>query len=204
MTTGSHIFRRLKRRLKKRPEAYELLYRYYLGESRFDEAAALIERGLAAAPENYAMRVFKADVLINQGERAEALALYSELIDERPDDRIIANNFVSLSSDLQLDEASIARALEIAKTFEDVDNPYYRDTVGWAYYRAGDYDRALEYLSQAAGEVEESAEMRYHLGAAQFASGDEEAARESLQQALTLGGPDFIFENEVRALLDRM
>jgi tetratricopeptide (TPR) repeat protein len=187
-----------------RPEAYELLYRYYLGESRFDEAAALIERGLAAAPENYAMRVFKADVLINQGERAEALALYSELIDERPDDRIIANNFVSLSSDLQLDEASIARALEIAKTFEDVDNPYYRDTVGWAYYRAGDYDRALEYLSQAAGEVEESAEMRYHLGAAQFASGDEEAARESLQQALTLGGPDFIFENEVRALLDRM
>ena len=46
--------------------------------------------------------------------------------------------------------------------------------------------------------------MQYHLGAAQFANGDEDAARESLQKALELGGPDFIFENEVRALLDRM
>lgn len=187
-----------------RPEAYELLYRHYLGENRFDEAAALIERGLAAAPDNNAMKVFKADVLINQGKRAEALALYSELIEDRPDDRIVANNFVSLSSDLQLDEASIARALEIAKTFEDIDNPYYRDTVGWAYYRAGEYDRALEYLEQAAEEVSESAEMQYHLGAAQFANGDEDAARASLQKALELGGPDFIFESEVRALLDRM
>ncbi len=187
-----------------RPEAYELVYRHYLDEERFEDAAALIERGLQAAPENSAMRVFKADVLIQRGDRQGALAIYSDLIEERPNDRIIANNFVSLSSDLLLDAASIARALEVAKTLETLDNPYYRDTVGWAYYRSGEYDRALEYLAEAVAGVGESAEMRYHLGAAQFASGDEEAARESLEEALRLGGPDFIFENDVRALLDRM
>ncbi|WDI32102.1 tetratricopeptide repeat protein [Hyphococcus flavus] len=191
-------------RSPEQPEAYELLYRHYLGQGRVDDAAALIDRGIEAAPDNYAMRVFKADVLLNRGERQDALAIYSDLIEERPQDRIIANNFVSLSSDLRLDQDSIARALEIAKTIEDLENPFYRDTVGWAYYRAGDYDRAVEYLSLAVEEIEESAEMRYHLGAAQFASGDEDAARTNLEQALRLGGADFIFRNEVQALLDRM
>ncbi len=187
-----------------RPEGYELLYRHHLGEGEFAEAAALIDRGLAAAPDNSAMRVFKADVLINRGERAAALELYSDLIDERPDDRIIANNYVSLSSDLQLDEANIARALDVAKRIEELDNPFYRDTVGWAYYRAGDYDKAVEYLSQAVAGVPQNPEMLYHLGAAQFAGGDEEAARANLEQALNLGGEEFLFKNEVRALLDRM
>lgn len=191
-------------RQPERPEAYEFLYRYYLGEGEFEKAAALIESGLEAAPENSAMRVFKADVLINRGDRAEALEVYSDLIEERPNDRIIANNFVSLSSDLRLDEASIARALEVAKTIEELDNPFYRDTVGWAYYRAGDYEKAVEYLAQAVEGVPENPEMLYHLGAAQFASGDEEAARANLEKALELGGDGFLFKNEAQAVLDRM
>lgn len=187
-----------------RPEAYELLYRYYLGEGELEEAAALIERGLEAAPRSGAMRMFKADVLINQGKRKEALDMYSEMIEERPEDRIIANNFVSLSSDLRLDAQSIARALDVAKTIEDLDNPYYRDTVGWAYYRAGEYDKAIRYLSQAVEGVPQNPEMLYHLGAAQFANGDEEAARANLEEALNLGGESFLYKDEVRAVLDRM
>lgn len=187
-----------------RPEAYELLYRSYLADGRREQAAALIERGMRASPDNEALKVFKADVLLSQGDRAGALALYADLIETRPDDRIIANNFVSLSSDLRLDEASIDRALEIAKTIEDIDNPFYKDTVGWAYYRAGDYEKAVDYLSQAVALVDGNAEMLYHLGAAQFASGDEAAAKETLERALAAGGEGFAFSNEVQALLDRM
>ncbi|WP_425407752.1 tetratricopeptide repeat protein [Hyphococcus sp.] len=191
-------------RAPERPEAYELLYRHYLGQREMDRAAALIEDGLEAAPDNSAMRVFKADVLITQGNREEALDLYADLIDERPNDRIIANNFVSLSSDLRLDEASIARALEAAKTIEDLENPFYRDTVGWAYYRAGEYEKAVEYIAQAVEGVPQNPEMLYHLGAAQFANGDEDAARANLEKALELGGEEFLFQDEARAVLDRM
>lgn len=187
-----------------RPEAYELLYRSYLADNRREQAAALIERGLRASPQNEALKVFKADVLLSQNDRAGALAIYSDLIETRPDDRIIANNFVSLSSDLRLDEQSIARALEIAKRIEDIDNPFYRDTVGWAYYRAGDYDKALEYLTQANALVENNPEMLYHLGAVQLATGDEDAARQTLERALEIGGENFTFANEVQALLDRL
>ncbi|GJL91742.1 tetratricopeptide repeat protein [Hyphococcus sp.] len=184
-----------------RPEAYEMLYRSYLADGRRDEAAALIDGGLRASPDNEALKVFKADVLLTQGDREGALALYSELIRARPNDRIIANNFVSLSSDMRLDEASIARALEVAKAIESLENPFYRDTVGWAYYRAGQYGKALEYLTQAAAGAEGNAEILYHLGAAQQASGDSAAARETLEKALSTGGANFIFADEVRSLL---
>lgn len=187
-----------------RAPAYDFLYRYYLGENRRDDAAQLIERGLRAAPDSDALKVFKADILLNQGDRAGALALYGDLIERRPTDRIIANNFVSLSSDLRRDEASVARALEAAKVIETIENPYYRDTVGWAYYRAGDYGKAIEFLSQAVAGAEDNAEMRYHLGAAQLANGDKNAARENLEKALSLGGESFIFADETNALLAQL
>ncbi len=186
-------------------EAYEILYRSYLGAGRQDDAAALIERGLAAAPENEALRVFKADVLLFEGKREAALEIYSDLISTRPNDRIIANNFVSLSSDLRLDEASVARALEVAKSIESIENPYFRDTVGWAYYRAGDNEKALTYLTEAAAGAENSSDIFYHLGAVQLASGDKAAAKVSLEKALkNAEAGNFLFGNEVRALLDRM
>ncbi|MFC2953985.1 tetratricopeptide repeat protein [Marinicaulis aureus] len=184
-----------------RSEAFDFLYRHYLAENRRADASELIERGLRAAPENDALKVFKADVLLNSGDREGALDLYSELIEKRPDDRIIANNFVSLSSDMRKDEVSIARALEVAKTIESIENPYYRDTVGWAYYRAGDYAKAIEYLSQAVAAAEDNPEMRYHLGAAQAASGDKAAARDNLEKALSLGGANLAFGDEAKALL---
>ncbi len=187
-----------------RAQAYEILYRTYLGRGEQDRAAALIERGLDAAPDNAALRVYKADVLLSQGKREEALDLYAELIKVRPNDRIIANNFVSLSSDLRQDEASVARALEIAEVIDDLNNPYFRDTVGWAHYRAGNYDEALGYLIEAAAGAEDNAEILYHLGAAQAAAGETAAARTTLERALSVGGPDFSFVNEVRTLLDRL
>ena len=187
-----------------RAEAFELLYRTYLADGRRTEAASLIERGLRAEPESEALRVFKADVLLNQGDREAALELYDELIEARPTDRIIANNFVSLSSDLRTDAASIARALEVSKAIADLDNPYYSDTVGWANYRAGNYATAVEYLTKAVEGAGDNAEMLYHLGAAQFASGDKESAKTTLESALSAGGSSFGFENEVRGLLDQM
>ncbi len=184
-----------------RAEAYEMLYRSYLAEGRLEMASELIDGGLRASPDNEALKVFKADVLLSRGDREGALALYSELIRARPNDRIIANNFVSLSSDMRLDEASIARALEVAQSIEALENPYFRDTVGWAYYRAGQYEKALEYLTQAAAGAENNPEILYHLGAAQRASGNNSAAKASLEKALNVAGENFAFADEVRSLL---
>ncbi len=187
-----------------RPEAYELLYRYYLRAGDEAKATALIEEGLSKAPENIALRVFKADVLLSSGRMEEAFNIYAELIEVRPQDRLIANNFVSLSSDLRSDGESIARALEVAKVLENEDNPLFADTVGWAYYRAGRHSEAVDYLTRAAEAAGGNAEILYHLGAAQLAAGDSEQAKINLENALSASGSNFRFEPEVRDLLGRL
>lgn len=186
-----------------RSEAYELLYRYYMRNDQQEEAAALLKEGLEKEPESAALRFFKADMLLSQGAREEAFALYSELIEERPNDKIIANNFVSLSNELHEDAQSAERALEVARILEGEDHPYYQDTVGWAYYRAGQYDRALEYLVKAAQGADDNPEILYHLGAAQLAAGDPQAGRATLERALEAAGEDFRFATAIRELLQQ-
>ncbi len=186
-----------------RGEAFELLYRYNVARSEPEKAIALIEEGISRAPENAALQFFKADYLVTAGELEEALEIYGELIKTRPDDRIIANNFVSLSSDLRRDKRSIERSLEVARVLEGDDRALVQDTVGWAHYRAGQYDRALEFLAKAAGSAPSNGEILYHLGATQIANGEPEAGQANLSKALEVGGEDFRFESEVRALLNQ-
>ncbi len=187
-----------------RGEAFEILYRYYLARNERDKAIALIEDGVSKAPDNDALRFFKADILITSGDLEGAFEIYGDLIEKRPDDRIIANNFVSLSSDLRTDKESIARALDVARILEQDENALVQDTVGWAYYRAGQYVRALEFLSKAAQSLnDKNGEILYHLGAAQIAAGLVEAGQDNLNKALEAGGENFRLETEVRALLNQ-
>lgn len=184
-----------------RAAAYELLYRYYSNAGQPDRAAALIDEGLEKAPDNISLKILKADASIASGDMEEALTIYEGLLEERPNDVIIANNFVSLSSDLRLDADSIARALEVSRVVQDVSNPLFKDTVGWAHYRAGQYDEAVQYLTEAAEGAPDNAEILYHLGAAQAATGDVENARATLQKALEAGGDSFVRLEEAQTIL---
>ena len=186
-----------------RGEAFEFLYRYYIARGERDKAIVLVEDGMSKAPDNDALLFFKGDILIAAGELEEALDVYAGLLEKRPNDRIVANNFVSISSDLRTDEASIARALEVAKILEEDENALVRDTVGWAHYRAGQYSRAVEFLSEAAQSAGGNAEILYHLGAAQIAAGDVESGQGNLNKALEAGGENFRYNAEVQSLLNQ-
>ncbi len=185
-----------------RGEAFELLYRYNIAKGEREKAIALIEDGLSRAPDNIALQFFKADYLVTSGKLEQALEIYSDLIETRPGDRIIANNFVSLSSDLRKDKKSIARTLEVSRVLEKDENALVQDTVGWAHYRAGQYNSALEFLTKASAAAS-NGEILYHLGATQIAAGQTELGRINLNKALEVGGENFRFETEVRDLLNQ-
>ncbi|NNE39492.1 MAG: tetratricopeptide repeat protein [Marinicaulis sp.] len=184
-----------------RIEAYELLYRYYLRTSQPQKATSLIDGGLANAPENAGLRFFKADIYLSTGNFDAALDLYSDLIQERPNDKIIVNNFVSLTSDLREDPASLQEAVDVSAVLEDESNPFFVDTAGWANYRAGNYDKALTLLSSIESDMSGNAEFLYHLGAAKIATGDVEDGTASLRKALEVGGANFRFKDEVESLI---
>ncbi len=199
--------RHLKDAIKIDPEeirAYDLLYRYYLRANRKPEAYQLIYSGLEEFPNNYALKVFEADILLNEARFDEAIAVYDELIKRRPDDVLVANNYASLLADNKTDEASLKRAVEVAKNLESVNNPLFQDTLGWAYFKAGELQNSLIILRRAVRDAPNIPVLRYHLGAAYLANGDKDDAREELNRALELAGNNFRYAAKVRELLQQI
>ena len=187
-----------------RAVAYELLYRHFLQSGQAERAAQLIDQGISRAPDNSALKIFKADLYLGESDFESAFEIYSSLIEARPNDVLIANNFVSLSSDLRTDQASIQKALEYVAILEGMDNPAFYDTIGWANYRAGNIEKAVEFLEKAVETAGDNAEILYHLGAAQVASGDSEQGKVNLERALSAGGEEFRFATEVQELLGQL
>jgi tetratricopeptide (TPR) repeat protein len=62
------------------------------------------------------------------------------------------------------------------------------DTLGWIFYRRGDYGRALPLLSESAGAgtLAQNPEVQYHLAMARYAIGDEAGARASFSRVIAL------------------
>ena len=68
------------------------------------------------------------------------------------------------------------------------DSPAILDSMGWVYYRLGDYKEALKYLRQAAASVTDG-EIAAHLGEVLWITGERDQAREVWNKAL-LADPD--------------
>lgn len=184
-------------------DAYTILYRSYVLRGETAKAEAIIDRGVAGAPDSDSIKIYKADTLLIQGRDTDALALYDDLLESVPDNRVVVNNYISLVSRLRPDENSVREAMQYVETIANEDNPYFQDTVGWGYYRMGDYERALEYLEKASTGAPDNAEILYHYGAAKIAAGDIDSGKEVLEQALTKGGANFEFAAETQSLLDQ-
>ena len=58
------------------------------------------------------------------------------------------------------------------------------DTAAWVYYRAGEYDKALELLSGVEEKIKQVPEALYHLGMIHKELGNREKALNYLQEAL--------------------
>ena len=65
--------------------------------------------------------------------------------------------------------------------------PVFKDTVGWVYYKLGDYQSAIEYLTQVVEQQPDVNVFNYHLGMAYKAAGDIEKAKLYLMKSLENG-----------------
>ena len=63
------------------------------------------------------------------------------------------------------------------------DDPAIIDSMGWIYYRLGNYDKALEYLNKAFEKMTDP-EIAAHLGEVLWVTGDHERAREVWEAAV--------------------
>lgn len=159
------------------------------------------ERGFKANPTNVSMGLVLGTQYELSGRFEDAISLYEGLMETNPDNEIAINNLAALLLDRRTDKESFARALELAKRFEKSDSPALVDTLGWAYYRNGEYRKAIPFLEESVAGAGEIPLLRYHLGMAYFQSQNTIRAREELEKSIDLAQQEFPGIEEARETL---
>ncbi len=175
------------------------LYVQLRREGRVEDARAVLNQGLSAAPGTIRLMQYQAGELETLGKIEDAIAIYETIYEQNSANVAVANNLASLISTFRDTEASLARAAAVARRLRGTDVPAFQDTYGWIAYRQGNYKEALEYLGPAAQELPNNPLVNYHLGMTYVALERPEEGRPYLERAIELAGPDTTLPQMVQA-----
>ncbi|HSH29650.1 MAG TPA: tetratricopeptide repeat protein, partial [Thiohalobacter sp.] len=190
--------------IERSPDAaqpYARLAATRLAQNDMDGAVEAYQMGLERQPGSPSLLIPLAGVQERRGNYDRAIELYEQVLASNPDNAIATNNLAALLSDHRTDQASLDRALELAEKFRNADQAVFLDTLGWVYYRRGEYAQAVKVLRRAVEQSPDIAIFHYHLGMAHHGAGDAAQARKHLQRAVDAGG-DFAGIEEARKVLE--
>ena len=124
-----------------------------------------------------------ADVDLQSGAKASAIDHYRKAIAEDPKNAAALNNIAYLLAE---DPKHLDEALGYARAALALNSPpSLHDTVGWLYYRKGEYKSAIAHLEQAVA-ADDGAVALYHLAMAYFKTGDAARGQAILKSALAI------------------
>jgi len=186
---------------------YRALAGLYLSRGKFDQANEVLKRGLAKIPgrENFVLRLLLATVLEQTGKKEQAIAEYETLNRQQPESAVVSNNLASLYAELRSDKKSLERAFVLARQFRNSKIPQFRDTLGWIYFRKGEYRTAISLLQDAALGLPKNSMVRYHLGMSYLKNKQNKQAVVELAKALELAKNDrFPLKDETIKVLKQL
>jgi len=173
-------------------DLYRRQHRWTDAVKAYDRALPLLQGTPGEWPVFYARGV--ALERANQWPRAEADLLHA--LELQPNEPQVLNylgySWVEQGTNLPRATQMIERAVLMRPS-----DGFIIDSLGWAFYRSGQYGRAVEMLQRAVTLVPGDATINDHLGDALWRAGRQEEARFQWQHAL-LSDPD----PELRAQLD--
>jgi tetratricopeptide (TPR) repeat protein len=165
----------------------------YVKMKRHDEAAeaygqaarrlSQIENADSGKVRIWPLLLLQANALNSAGRWPEAQAVLGSAIGIAPAEPLVLNflGYAKLEHDGDLDaaEALIRKASELAP-----DDASITDSLGWALFKRGRFEEAIEVLQRAAMNDPTQAEIQEHLGDALYAAGRRFEARFAWQAAL--------------------
>ncbi len=116
------------------------------------------------------------------GQIDSAISAFEEILSHDPDHAASLNYLGYLLADNGIRLEYARELLERAVALQP-NNAAFLDSYGWVFYRLGNYDAAVQYLSSAA-ELDSDPVIYDHFGDALHARGDTDRAREWWQRAL--------------------
>ncbi|MDD3146495.1 MAG: tetratricopeptide repeat protein, partial [Candidatus Riflebacteria bacterium] len=148
----------------------------------FKKAEEELKKSLSMKMNVYDPHYHLATVYYAMGELDKAAEHYDHAIKLRPDSAEAMNNLAYLYTE---QNTNISKAIELAERAVQIEknNASYIDTLGWAYYRDGQIDRALSLLLKANQLVAGQGEVLLHIGRVYLDKNDFELAITYLREA---------------------
>ncbi|MDD5439012.1 MAG: tetratricopeptide repeat protein [Candidatus Omnitrophica bacterium] len=169
----------------KDPRLYSLRGYACMMQGKIDEAIAIYREGLTNYAENGLLHFYLGMAYDTAHDRAKAT---SELRAAVKYDQTVAEaynylGYILAEEGKDLDEAEglIKKALEM-----DPANGAYIDSLGWVYYKKGDFKKAVTELERAVSVEDKNAVIRDHLGDAYYALKLFDKAKEEWEKAVHL------------------
>jgi tetratricopeptide (TPR) repeat protein len=169
------------------PEDWVRLGELYRSMERLPDAIGAYDRAIAMVaepkPEQWYYYFLRGSALEQSGNWARAEADLRQAVSLAPSEPVALNylGYSLLDRNLKLQEAQtlIGRAVELKPR-----DGHIVDSLGWAYYRTGQYDRAVDALERAIRDVPGDPTINEHLGDAYWQVGRKLEARFRWRAAL--------------------
>jgi tetratricopeptide (TPR) repeat protein len=162
-------------------EAY--LFAEYLRRGRSEDALKQLDQIIAKSPSNAGAYFMKGQIYQAQGKVPEAKAAYTEAVRLNSSLEAAANNLAYILAEEGTD---LQTALGYAQTARQraPENPNIADTLGWIYYKMGNYVLARDQLQFAVSKDPGNPILQYHLGMIYKANKQPSEAAAALKRAI--------------------
>ena len=168
---------------------YFYLSSLYEDSGRLQDAIDVLEKGLTINPEEVRI-VFRLGVVLDKmGRRQASIDKMKEVIRLAPDHTDALNylGYTYAEMGINLDEAEVYIQTALKKK---PDNGYITDSLGWVFYKRGDYDQALATLLKALELVPDDPAILEHIGDVYQKLNDIKTSRQYYFRALELHPDD--------------
>lgn len=171
------------------PDSLDKELRVYLTEGEIlnaakqhEEALDLFTEALTQLTDNSRLIYARALTAEKLGQIDLAVEDLENVVNREPENAQALNalgyTLVDKTKHLEKGLGYIKKALKL-----EPNDPAIHDSMGWAYYRLGQYDEALKYLKRAFEKLKD-AEIAAHLGEVLWVAGEREAAQDVWNAAL--------------------
>jgi tetratricopeptide (TPR) repeat protein len=184
---GAEILNKLMQNNPSNLDLYVNLSQIYLVARKYGDAEKVMLRAQEQKLDKERVKLQLATVYDKQKDYDRAESLLKDILKDDPKDAIALNYIGYLLADrgIRLEEAVdyVQRALVL-----DPNNGAYLDSLGWAFFKMNDLQKAEKYLLQAVELERKDPVIHDHLGDLYFKSGNLEKAQEFWKRSLTNGG----------------
>jgi tetratricopeptide (TPR) repeat protein len=165
-----------------------LLFTDYMKSGRMDEGIARLNELIKKNPNDATAYGLRGQIYESQGKRTEAKQSYSQALKINPGLDVAANNLAYILAEEGTD---LNTALGYAQTArqKQPESASIADTLGWVYFKLGNYVLAREQAKFAISKDPENASFNYHLGMIYKESKQLAEAQTALKKASTSKDP---------------